>query len=1850
MDTLPRISLFGLPLKKPNGIPDLGPMRRDIERHYHTSPDLYKKELNDFLAARKTATDPSIDYAGLSKVKRYYAQLQLLKGRFQFSVDEGTAVLWSWCDAFTGGIIEAPDIRLEEASTLYNVAALHSILGVKERRPDADSMKVACTHFQCAAWALDAINERHCMVGISPDLTTELIRALSMIMTAQAQECIVEKSVLDDRPANITAKLTQYLSQTYENASTELSLPSVIANLPAKYQKDWRRRCQVKGVYYGSLAAYYSGQNEENNKMYGRAIAWFQVAVQRIGEAEKLMKDMKDLAEQPFPVSPGGPLRNNIQHVSSVFQTKLTALTKDNDFIYHETVPTADSLEQVKPACLVKGVPFDHNDPEVRGPDIFQSLVPMKTLEATSIYSERKASLLRSITSEVDAKDVALQEFMTSIDVDPESMLLPDPPLPQELYDVCARVSALEHGPERKLSEMMQSLATASIDLDSELQEARTQSDDLRVRLDAILAVKQTEELKALSVRARVISDRLLGLIGGLNQAKQSNLQQRDILGMHLPTIKRLAVPVEQIASSLPSVQALIADPALSQSLNDAQRLFGKVKEMRQQRTDFVDKLRQALHSDDATGDLLTSDMDQSTMDKLFDTRLKKHDPLIGLIRQNLAAQENIESALIDVNASFAPRAMELQQLRMKRVEEIRQLISSGQAFDDLLANCSQGLLFYEQVGARLKECVSELKDIGEKLMNEEQKLTSFSSPPIPSVTLSAGQPYTNPPFTGSGGPRLAAGGHIPTLGDYMASMRLHPAGPKFSIPPVRTWSSATDSAAPPQQQTSQPTMPQSVLPHMYPSSGLAAPGAAYPGAYTAPTYSATNPAQFSPHRPPNLAPSAIPGQTSVSTALTTPRPPVDPGVQPSTIYPAMRPTGQNPPFSYVSAPGSGLGHSLSTGLMNQPNVVPSGRIPLNAQLAQQQNMPGYGGPRFLPTQSTQMPSGLQPPPRTSALPPLFPPHAALPDRHAYPTTVPPSTVSTSIRPFPGSVQPSAHPAYFPQPSSAGLTNVPPVPGQELVRVHPPQPPALVTGAQHPARPPLVSGIPGLLPGTQPYGRPPLQTPQPLPSWQPGPTSVSQPQNTTFGFPGQTQRLPMPPQQSSTPSTFVPRGPIPSQTAYDAPVSTPLDISALQRHQPETSSNNNRSANQSVSPVTPPQTSSPEHQSAPLQPRVLTKEDFDAQRREARLRATYASQSSLNGEIADSSPSKNERVYKDQGAPATVSTLSSAYASKADAGDTSPSTMCKMLTEKSLSGRQPQPPAEPLSDPLVLNRFIAATENLLTLLDNLNEPAREISSVVSISKTVPTKLDELWSKVLNVASDYAGSSLFKGKKPTQAAALCCPMKNRHQEFVPFDVNRVVLESSKNDYINASHIDFLGSLGEWCPRYIIAQAPMTKTISDFWHMIMSQGCEVMVSLSPPKLSRPDSPFSELTYSATQGEGSFGDPSDPLHIPPHLPTNKVGSRFQVPNTSLEIRLQAIKDSGRDSSSYKSNGSMATCETTKPGSWTERVLTIQNRETQQTRSLVHLSYAGPISQSTLTNPDGTFDASVEQFCAFVNHVHSYYKQQRNLLRPIAVVCEYGAGLSGVFVTASVGLLHAEMLGRVADVCDIAGRLCQQRRGALNHPSQFVTAARLIAHAAVETVARRDVVVGPRRRASPSVVPSAFGTQLKNTERRSSNPVDSLFSNQALGVDELMSVVGRWSVGKDVVLPLSEHSSNLVPASSDQLLPSVLKEMGYARPTIDQLPGDASTTENAPEIGAVPDSHSSTTDILELKTSTNQPLVDLDALTAPTSRAKRYTRHDFQNASSMQTASQLDDIFASLDPILQNKATIDLNYTNTT
>ena len=91
------------------------------------------------------------------------------------------------------------------------------------------------------------------------------------------------------------------------------------------------------------------------------------------------------------------------------FYFRLQSAKKDNDFIYHEKIPPLDSLPEIKGAPLVKGIPFDATDPEICGVDIFQKLVPMEAHEASSIYSEEKAKLLRAVMEDIETANTELE-------------------------------------------------------------------------------------------------------------------------------------------------------------------------------------------------------------------------------------------------------------------------------------------------------------------------------------------------------------------------------------------------------------------------------------------------------------------------------------------------------------------------------------------------------------------------------------------------------------------------------------------------------------------------------------------------------------------------------------------------------------------------------------------------------------------------------------------------------------------------------------------------------------------------------------------------------------------------------------------------------------------------------------------------------------------------------------------------------------------------------------------------------------------------------------------------------------------------------------------------------------------------------------------------------------------------------------------------------------------------------------------------------------------------------------------------------------------------------------------------
>lgn len=157
------------------------------------------------------------------------------------------------------------------------------------------------------------------------------------------------------------------------------------------------------------MAQYYQGLADDDANHHGIAVARLQIA-------EDLAKDAAKAASS-FPSSV--PSSSNLgadtssllvgltkRHLASV-QDKLRGISKDNDFIYHDTVPDSSSVSPVAklPAC--KPIPVSElyagqDIQRITGPDLFSKIIPLAVTESASLYDEEKAKIVRAETERVD--------------------------------------------------------------------------------------------------------------------------------------------------------------------------------------------------------------------------------------------------------------------------------------------------------------------------------------------------------------------------------------------------------------------------------------------------------------------------------------------------------------------------------------------------------------------------------------------------------------------------------------------------------------------------------------------------------------------------------------------------------------------------------------------------------------------------------------------------------------------------------------------------------------------------------------------------------------------------------------------------------------------------------------------------------------------------------------------------------------------------------------------------------------------------------------------------------------------------------------------------------------------------------------------------------------------------------------------------------------------------------------------------------------------------------------------------------------------------------------------------------
>uniref|UniRef100_A0A672MRW0 Protein tyrosine phosphatase, non-receptor type 23, a n=1 Tax=Sinocyclocheilus grahami TaxID=75366 RepID=A0A672MRW0_SINGR len=1681
--------------------------------------------------------------------------------------------------------------------------ALHSMLGAMDNRVSEEGMKVSCTHFQCSAGAFTYLRD-HFSHNFSVDMSHQILNLNINLMLGQAQECLLEKSMLDNRKSFLVARISAQVVDYYKEACRALE-NSETASMLGKIQKDWKKLVQMKIYYFAAIAHLHMGKQAEEQQKYGERVAYIQSSLDKLSEAIKMAKGQPDSVQEA------------LRFTMDIIGGKFNSAKKDNDFIYHESVPTLETLTSVKGAPLVKALPVNPTDPSVTGPDIFAKLVPMSAHEASSLY----------------------RQFMDSLGLDPESVdnMEMYNTLPSVLMEKCAALS-VRPDTVKNLIQSMQVLSGVFTDVEASLREIRDVLDEDEAeerRLEEAAGKQAVPERPSALAELRRDLEKYLE---AHEKASFTNTELHRAMNLHISNLRLLGGPLDTLREALPRPQLSEDEMA---GLQTMKRILGKVQEMRDQRSSLEKQLRDLIQQDDITTSLVTTE--RAEMKKLFKEQLKKYEQVKLYLDQNLTAQENILKALTEANVQYATVRKGLAETEHKWNSTVQMLVASYEAYEDLMKKSQEGKEFYEDLETKASRLLEKAKTVckarkeeRQAIMEKELKKKVPQRPTAPKPPPKKGQSVDpanldDPELAELSAAILALGGDLPEeLRSLPPELTIPPSGhpsvlsraaassilrwpgansgllyiqPRFSpnLPSPEVLAQISHFQTPllsqsfsyslPRPPLAEQQFPQLPNPQVLPPPSV--PGYCPPSSQNQPGPPVT------PVRPSTTTVDSvqtpIPSYSPASAQAVMPRPGQHQPMPPvSSVYAA--PPQMTPHVQYMQQPGAPMSQPSQAMPAPHPQSQPQPQQVFAQQGGQNQPQPFY--PPVLTQQ--QMPRtlpGPQPPQHTQ---PQFPQYIAQVRQPGPPNFHQPQ-IQGQFRASATHVQP--HQGYPP------VSYIPPASKQ----MPPPQQPQMLapsthmSPSSHPQMPsvsqplshcPQSQIIPTHQLNQQPaYPAVPLRATVPVQPQVPhGPLSSQIQMHPSA--PSQHQNHPHPqilPQSCPPALPHIIYKPQPTIPPSSAPLSFPGGFPMV--------------SNQSVAPLHP-QSQPPTSQ--PLAPQQLPPGGPISY---AVPQGGNIAPGTMQHPVAAASPGLQSMITPSSGAPGAPQphVLPSPAPSPSPSPSPGPPSLGMVtqrpspaltpvggatLPQSSVQAPTPTGPVTP-SDSTLFQRQNSSTDDLLssspesqhsgtkdtanvllpTKADPQEEQHRKKAEAVRLIQGDPYQAPERVSK-LSAQLERFRSTVQSLERPTGegglskldaqwkelqeqqekdtrqlsiAIARCYTMKNRHQYVMPYDCNRVVLCSGKDDYINAS---FIEDLSPYCPRLIATQAPLTGTAADFWLMVYEQKVSVIVMLvSEQELEK---------------------------------VNLLCKRCYALSQSIKI------------ANYQNTNNFCLYFLTKRGL--------------------------PESKSNLIR--------------FIQEVHGHYLLQRPLHTPVVVHCSSGVGRTGTFCLLYAALQEIEAGNGISDLIQLVRKMRQQRKNMLQEKLHLKFCYEAVLKHTEQVLQRHGIITSPCTRTPNSIALKSYSRQeSQDIVLGGDMPISSIQATVAKLSIRPPSVDHEQEPGQDQMPSVSEAASTAEPDSTDMSLqPSqdlLYEAIGEGNGFTGSTPASPvsnhhPSTEAAPHAPSPPPSSS-----LDLLASLTPEAFTLDSAHRGKQRISKQSFLQPQEGKGLQGPPEGDDPLSSLDPL---------------
>lgn len=389
---------------------------------------------------------------------------------------------------------------------------------------------------------------------------------------------------------------------------------------------------------------------------------------------------------------------------------------------------------------------------------------------------------------------------------------------------------------------------------------------------------------------------------------------------------------------------------------------------------------------------------------------------------------------------------------------------------------------------------------------------------------------------------------------------------------------------------------------------------------------------------------------------------------------------------------------------------------------------------------------------------------------------------------------------------------------------------------------------------------------------------------------------------------------------------------------------------------------------------------------------------------------------------------------------------------------------DPYQAPERVARLYGDLERYRAQVDSLEHPS-ESEGGLSV-------LDARWKELQDQQEKDA-------RQLSIAIARCYTMKNRHQDVMPYDINRVVLQSGKDDYINASYVE---ELSPYCPRLIATQAPLTGTAADFWLMVYEQKVSLIVMLVSDQ---------ELEKGK---------------VVRYFPTERGQQLAQGPIT-LSLTTQKATPTH-----------------------VERMISLQYRDQSLKRTVVHLQFT---SWPELGLPD-----SKSNLLRFIQEVHGHYLHQRPLHTPVVVHCSSGVGRTGALCLLYAALQELEAGNGIPDLPLLVKKMRQQRKNMLQEKLHLKFCYEAVLKHAEQVLQRHGVTTAPCSKSAAAASTKSYSRQESQQDLvlGGDMPISSIQATIAkLSIRPPSATDAPFTVDDQIAAPFSDIYASLSDAPSD-------------------------------------------------------------------------------------------------------------------